>query len=196
LDARIARIANAASTNAMRCGNAPTRKGKSMANETRTELDATEMLMQDHREIESLFSEFEALHREGADTTTVIDLACEEIRIHDAVENDIFYPAVGDASDAEAIQDLLDSAEDAHDSVLDLMDDIEEDADDVSKRNAHFARLAIAMREHIREEETQLFAEARKLEQLDLAALAVRMKARIIELTTQAGAETGDTASV
>jgi hemerythrin superfamily protein len=196
LDARIARIANAASTNAMRCGNAPTRKGKSMANETRTELDATEMLMQDHREIESLFSEFDALQLEGADTTTVIDQACEEIRIHDAVENDVFYPAVGEASDDEAIQDLLDSAEDAHDSVLDLMDDIEEDAADAGKRNAHFARLAIAMREHIREEETQLFAEARKLEQLDLTALAVRMKARIIELTTQADAEEGDTANV
>ena len=154
-----------------------------MAEQVRRELDAIDLLMQDHREMESLFSEFAYLHEKGEDTNAVIESACAELKIHDAVENDIFYPAVSDAGGEEDLEALLDDAEDAHDRVLDLIEELENLPGDAAARNAHFNVLAEEVRQHILLEEDELFPKLKKLEQLNLDALATSMKTRISELT-------------
>lgn len=162
------------------------KKDKSMAEDARKDLDALDLLMQDHREMESLFSEFEYLQVNGEDTAGVIESACAELTIHDALENDLFYPAVSDAADAEEIQTMLDDAEDAHDGVLDLIEELEQLDPDVAKRNACFGLLAERVKQHILQEETELFPRARTLERLDLDVLATHMKTRKSELMTKA----------
>ena len=156
-----------------------------MATEARRELDALDLLMQDHRELESLFSEFEYLQRTGKDTAAVIETACEELKIHDTLENDVFYPAVSDAADDESTEALLNDAEDAHDDVLDLIEQLELMLPDVAKRNAHFGVIVQHVNRHIQEEETQLFPKVKALEQLDLDAVATGMKARKGELMAE-----------
>jgi hemerythrin superfamily protein len=153
-----------------------------MANEARTELNAIDLLMQDHRELESLFSEFDYLQRRGDDTSAVIKSACAELKIHDALENDIFYPAVGEAARDEAMDTLLDEAEDAHDGVLDLMEQLELMHSDAGNQNARFSLVAKAALKHIEHEERELFPLLMKLERLDLDAVATEMKARTSEL--------------
>src|SRR5687767_907467 len=139
-----------------------------MANEARTELNAIDLLMQDHRELESLFSEFEYLQGRGDDTAGVIKAACAELKIHDALENDIFYPAVGEAARDEAVDTLLDDSEDAHDDVLDLMEQLELGHADGASHNARFSAIAKAALEHIEREERELFPLLSKLDRLDL----------------------------
>jgi hemerythrin superfamily protein len=162
-----------------------------MIEEKRKALDALDVLMQHHRVVESLFSEFEYLHKNGRDTARVIEAACAEIKIHDAIENDIFYPAVSDAAGEEGIDALLDDAEDSHDSALDLIEELEEA--DVAARHPHFMLLIAQVTQHIMDEETELFPRVRTLEQLDLASLGSEMKARETELVAEAElAEAGE----
>jgi hemerythrin-like domain-containing protein len=164
-----------------------------MIEEKRKALDALDVLMQHHREVESLFSEFEYLHKNGRDTTRVMEAACGEIKIHDAIENDIFYPAVSDAAGEEGIDALLDDAEDSHDAALDLIEELEEAGADAAKRHPHFMLLIAQVKQHIMDEETELFPRVRKLEQLDLASLGSQMKARETELVAEAElAEAGE----
>ena len=153
-----------------------------MANETRTALDALEILMQDHRELESLFSEFEYLHRLGEDTSIIVKAACAEIRTHDTLENEIFYPAVSDTAGDEAMDARLDDAEDEHDDVLDLIEGLELVRDDDAARNAGFKVIADAVREHILAEEATLFP---AVKDLDLRAAAAAMNTRRAELLAE-----------
>lgn len=157
-----------------------------MAEKPRKELDALDLLMQDHREVESMFRDFEHLQKTGAATDAVIDIACAELRMHDTLENDLFYPAVSKAAgEGEEIEALLDDAEDAHDTVLELIDELEELESD-EERNAHFVLVIENVQRHIHEEETELFPAVQKLK-LDLEALAAEMKVRKSELMTEMG---------
>lgn len=158
-----------------------------MTDEARTNLDALELLMQDHRELESLFSEFDHLEKTGKDTAGVIERACAELKIHDALENELFYPAVSDAAGEEAIEALLDDAEDAHDKALDRIEQVVEFDTDAQARNAHFKVLADEMKQHILQEEAELFAKAKKIKRLDLDLLGTRMKVRRDELMQGGG---------
>jgi hemerythrin superfamily protein len=157
-----------------------------MAEQARKALDAIDLLMQDHREVESLFSEFEYLQRKGEDTAQVIENACAELRNHDALENDVFYPAVSDAAVEEEMQELLDEADDSHDRVLDEIEALEqENASDTVKRNAHFAVIIDEVKQHILAEEADIFPRVKKLQQLDFDALTADMKTRKSELMAE-----------
>ena len=158
-----------------------------MTEQARTSLDAIELLMQDHRELESLFSEFEYLEKAGKETAHVIERACVELKMHDALENELFYPAVSDAGGEEEIEALLDDAEDAHDRALDRIEQVQEFDTDAQARNAHFKMLAEEMKQHILQEEADLFRKVKKIKRLDLALLGARMKARRDELMQGGG---------
>ena len=160
-----------------------------MAEEARRELDAIDLLLQDHREVESLFSEFDYLEQKGQDTEALIVAACDELESLDALKNDVFYPAVSDAAAGdEAIEALLDEAEDAHDAVLDLIEDLEQ-MDGSAARNAQFRLIAAQMQQQILQEESELFPQVKKLKPLDLDSLAAQLKARKGEMVKEGPAE-------
>lgn len=159
-----------------------------MAAQARPPLDAIELLLQDHREVEALFRDFEHARKAGAtETAQFISDACDELIIHDKLETEIFYPAVREAADVEELEDLLDDAEDDHDDTLGLIEAIEDlDADDTT-RDAQFAALAEQVTRHVEEEESNLFPHIRRLKSIDLIALAAEMKARRSELLGDMG---------
>ena len=164
-----------------------------MSDKLRTPLDALELLMQDHRELESLFRDFQNLDDPKASAQLVRE-ACAELVIHDKLETDIFYPAVREAADAQEIDDLLDDGEDDHEDIVELIDALEELAPGDGKRDAHFVSLSQHVARHVEEEETNLFPRVRKLKALDLVALADEMRTRRSELmgdmgVAEAGAE-------
>jgi hemerythrin superfamily protein len=163
-----------------------------LTEEVRKDLDALDLLMQDHREVESLFRDFEYLKQSGRDTSGVMLRACAELKMHDTLETEIFYAAVDEATDDEDIHDLLDDAEDAHDRVLELIESLEQTAD-AKQREAHFTRLAERVTQHVREEEDEVFPLVRTLTELDLASTARAMKSRKAELIPERGsAEAGE----
>jgi len=149
-----------------------------MTEAPRKQLDAIELLMQDHREVESLFREFEYLHAKDEDAGHVVEAACEELKTHDRLKSELFCPAVFDAVDEPDIEGLLAQVEEGHQTIRELITRIEQaDADPVT-RDAQFRLLSARVEREFERAETQVFPRARRLERLDLVSVADRMKAR------------------
>jgi len=161
-----------------------------MTEEARKEFDAFEMLMQDHREVESLFREFEYLQQNRGDTGHVIASACAELKLHDTLEAGIFYAAAGEAADDEATGRRLGEAEVEHDQILELIEKLEQTAAGSVQRDACFTALAGHVKHHVLKDETERFPLVKRLARFDLDALTAAMKKRKTELFTEADEET------
>lgn len=141
--------------------------------------DAIALLKGDHERVEQAFRQFEKLDRHDTDACRRLALqVCEELKVHTAVEEDFFYPALRDVLDDE---EILNEAAVEHETASMLIEQLENmDADDPNY-HATFTVLGEYVRHHIREEETEIFAHARKSD-IDLEALGTRMRARREEL--------------
>ena len=151
--------------------------------------DAITLLKQDHREVDALFKEFEQLEKDGSEAVEqVIATACTELKIHDRLETEIFYPGIRDAAEGGEVGDLLDEAEVEHTSVRELIQKIEGMSAQDEKRNAHFTVLAEYVKHHVKEEEREMFPKVKKLD-VDLVALGQQMKERKLALMQEMGVE-------
>src|SRR5688572_33442944 len=151
--------------------------------------DAIDLLKQDHREVEALFKEFEQLEDEMEAAEQVIETACTELKIHDKIETEIFYPAVREAAEQEEVEDLLDEAEVEHETVRELIGKLEGMDPTDEKRKAHFTVLTEYVKHHVQEEEKEMFPKLKKLKSLDLEGLGEQMKERKTELMAEMGVE-------
>ena len=158
-----------------------------MATTRRKKEDAIQLLKQDHREVEELFREFDKLEEEGGGAVEpIIATACTELKIHDKLETEVFYPAIRESVSDEEIIDLLDEAEVEHTSVRELIQKIEGMSADDEKRNAHFTVLKEYVKHHVKEEEKEMFPKLKKLD-VDLKGLGARMKERKLALMEEMG---------
>jgi hemerythrin superfamily protein len=156
---------------------------------TRTKDNALEMLKQDHREVEMLFKEFEKLEQDGEQALEqVISTACTELKIHDKIETEVFYPAVREQAQNEEVEDLLNEAEVEHTSVRNLIKTIEGMSPSDEKRNAHFTVLMEYVKHHVKEEEKEMFPKLKKLD-IDFGQLGQQLKERKAELMGEMGVE-------
>ena len=157
-----------------------------MATTRKAKEDAIQLLKNDHREVEMLFKEFEKLQDEGGGAVEpIIATACTELKIHDKLETEVFYPAIRESGDQE-IEDLLNEAEVEHTSVRELIQKIEGMQADDEKRNAHFTVLLEYVKHHVKEEEKEMFPKVKKLG-LDLKSLGAQMKERKTALMEEMG---------
>jgi hemerythrin superfamily protein len=152
--------------------------------------DAIALLKKDHREVEGLFKEFEALEEGGGEAVEpVIATACTELKIHDKLETEIFYPAIREqAGEEKEIEDLLNEAEVEHDHVRDLVQTLEGMSAGEEKRNAHFTVLMEYVKHHVKEEEKEMFPKLKKLD-IDFKEIGARMKERKQALMAELGVE-------
>ncbi|MEA2780434.1 MAG: hypothetical protein QOK29_1978 [Rhodospirillaceae bacterium] len=144
----------------------------------RTEMDAVELLEQDHREVEALLQQYES----AGDPSTKEDLAeeiCEALTVHASIEEEIFYPAV--AEKVEGAEDLVEEARKEHASVKQLINDIESTDAEGSELDSLLQELGANVKHHVEEEEQEMFPKVRDSD-LDLQALGQRMSARKNEL--------------
>ena len=150
-----------------------------MARNRSNEVDALEMLTQEHERIEAQFREFEKMDREAAGPLRALVLrACGDLRLHSALEEEVFYPALRDAIDDE---DLLNEAAVEHETARMLIEQLENMPEDDPNFHATFTVLAEYVRHHVGEEENEIFPAARKAG-LDFKALGERVRARRDEL--------------
>jgi len=141
--------------------------------------EAINMLKEDHAQVEKSFKEFEKLDREDTETAHQLVLGvCEALKVHTTLEEEIFYPAVRDAIDDE---DIMNEAAVEHETAKMLIDQLENMPADDPNFHATFTVLGEYVRHHVKEEEGEMFQQAKKSD-LDFEDLAQRMKARKEEL--------------
>jgi hemerythrin superfamily protein len=137
------------------------------------EMDAIELLMQDHKKVQKVFKEFEKSKDElgEAEKSEMVRQCCMDLKIHTQLEEEIFYPAAREAIEDE---ELLDEAEVEHASAKQLIDELESMEPGEELYDARFTVLGEYVNHHIKEEEHSLFPEVKKAK-LDLDELGQQM---------------------
>ena len=139
------------------------------------EMDAIAMLKADHRKVEELFEKFEQTNGK-ATRQRLAEQICLELKVHTAIEEEIFYPACrGRIED-----DLVNEAYVEHDSAKLLINEIEAGGPEEDFYDAKVKVLSEMIEHHVEEEEKRsegMFSQARAAG-LDMDRLADDMRAR------------------
>ena len=146
--------------------------------------DAISMLKADHDLVKKLFKDFEAAET-TREKSAIAKQAILELKIHTTIEEEIFYPAVRKALKKaigrEETTDLMDEADEEHHVAKLLIAELETMKASDDHWAGKFTVLSESVLHHVKEEETEMFVEARKLD-LDYEALGAEMLARKEEL--------------
>jgi hemerythrin-like domain-containing protein len=145
--------------------------------------DAISILTDDHKKVKKMFMDFEKLMKAGArdsEKGALVARICEELTIHTDIEEEIFYPAVRAAIDAD---DLMDEADVEHAGARQLIAQLEQMEPGDDHYDAKVTVLGENIDHHVKEEQDEMFPKARKAK-LDLDALGTQMlalKRRMLE---------------
>jgi hemerythrin-like domain-containing protein len=145
--------------------------------------NAIDLLKEDHDKVKKAFKEFEKMDR--SDTATcreLVESVCEDLRVHTMLEEEIFYPAVREAIDDE---DIMNEASVEHETAKMLIEQLENMEADDPNYFATFTVLGEYVMHHVKEEEDEMFPQAKKAKELDLESLGEQMRTRKEELTAE-----------
>ena len=148
-------------------------------------MDALKLLKQDHANVKAMFKEYDGMgDRAFAGKKKLADRICLELTRHAAIEEEIFYPALREAS--QDSEDQLDEAQVEHASVKALVSQIAQMDSHDDLYDAKVKVLGEYVNHHVKEEESEMFAKAREAK-LDLATLGREMEARKEEVDAVPG---------
>jgi hemerythrin superfamily protein len=141
---------------------------------------AIELLTADHEKVNTIFERFEKIKSKASeeDKQDLVKQACNELTVHAQIEEEIFYPALRGAPDAE---DLLDEAKVEHASIKRLVAELEFMNPGDELYDAKFTVLGEYVRHHVEEEQNQIFPKAKK-SGVDLTQLGQELSDRKQEL--------------
>lgn len=143
---------------------------------------AIALLKKQHAEVDKLFKRFEKA--KDGDKAEIVQTACRALTVHAQLEEELFYPALREAG---VENDLLDEAEVEHEGVKRLVGELETMEPGDELYDAKFTVLAEYVKHHVKEEETEMFPDAKKSD-VDLDELGDRMEVRTVELQAQTDA--------
>jgi len=150
--------------------------------------DALALLTADHKAVKAMFKKFDELaEQEDADEqkAALVEQICDELTIHAQVEEEIFYPAIRESIEDDA---LMDEADVEHASAKDLIGQLESMSPGDDHYDAKVVVLGEYINHHVEEEEGEMFEKARKSD-VDTAALGAEMAERKAELKVEMGLE-------
>ncbi len=127
-------------------------------------MDALAVLKADHDKVRDLFMEFRAAS-EDDDTAKMADVVSrifEELTVHTAIEERVFYPAVKEAGGSE-LADLTAESNEEHHVVDLLMAEIEQLDPSDDRYAAKMTVLIENVEHHASEEEKEMFPQVRNL---------------------------------
>jgi hemerythrin-like domain-containing protein len=148
--------------------------------------DAIALLTADHKAVKALFKKFDELvDQEDADEqkADLVEQICNELTVHTQIEEEIFYPALREAIDDDA---LMDEADVEHASAKDLIGQLESMSPGDDHYDAKVVVLGEYVNHHVEEEEGEMFEKARKAD-VDTAALGAELAERKAELKSEMG---------
>jgi hypothetical protein len=144
--------------------------------------DAITLLTEDHKKVKKLFKDFDkaAEAEDIQEKEALVEQICLELMVHTEIEEEIFYPALRAAIDDD---DMLNEAEVEHAGAKDLIAQIQKMASSDPMYDAKVTVLGEYIEHHVKEEEAEMFAKAKKAK-VDLDALGEQMGERKEELMT------------
>ena len=147
--------------------------------------DAVDMLIADHKRVANLFADFKRLADEGRDKdkAAIVQRICQELTVHTQLEEELFYPAVRDAT---GDKDQVDEAVVEHAGAKQLIAQLQGASPDEDLYDARVTVLNEQIDHHVDEEEGSMFPKAR-YSGLDTLALGAKMLARKAQLQRGAG---------
>lgn len=132
--------------------------------------DAINIIKLDHDKVKELFDQF----KDAGDLRTkrkIVEEAIMELKLHAAVEEEIFYPAVRSQLDDE----IMTEADEEHHVAKVLIAELEEMDGKEEHFDAKFNVLAENIRHHIKEEEYDMLPKARALDNVDMDEVGKKM---------------------
>jgi len=142
--------------------------------------DAIDLLIADHRRVARLFAQFGALKEGGDDDAkaSIVARICQELTVHTAIEEEIFYPAVRKAIEDD---DLLDEAYVEHAGAKALIAQLLGADPNDDYYDAKVTVLGEQIDHHVEEEEGSMFPQV-KASGIDTVALAAALLQRKTEI--------------
>ena len=147
---------------------------------------AVSLLKEDHTRVKRLFAKFESAKAKPAKEKIVRE-ALTELKIHAAIEEEIFYPAVRKRIGKE----IMNEADEEHHVAKLLIAELESMNGSESHFEAKFVVLAENVRHHIKEEEGEMLPKAKSVK-LDFNALAEKMVRRKKQLLAEGVPSVGE----
>ena len=147
------------------------------------QMDAIELLTEDHKKVKKLFKEFESIkntQNSEDKKSALVNEILMELTIHTQLEEEIFYPAVRAALDD---QDVMDEAEVEHAGAKELISQLETMSPGDDLYDAKVKVLSEYVEHHVKEEETEMFPLTKKTK-LDMGKLGTEMMELKEELET------------
>lgn len=124
-------------------------------------MDAITLLRNDHKTVKSLFSKFEKAGPKARSTKRgLVDKMIEDLAVHSAIEEQLFYPAVREAVpevDAQVLEGL-----EEHHIMKWTLSELDGMPPDHERFDAKVSVLIEAVRHHIEEEEGEMFPKVRQ----------------------------------
>ena len=123
-------------------------------------MDATELLMKDHENVQGLFAQFDRANEDAQTKSMLFEKIKDELQMHTKVEEEIFYPAVEELPIERAKDDIERSIQD-HKEVDALLDELQSLSPDDADFDEKMTELMDAVRSHIQLEQEEVFKVAR-----------------------------------
>ena len=142
--------------------------------------DAIALLKADHKEVAEMLEKFETTRSRKSKLAQQI---CQALTVHAQIEEEIFYPAAREALGDDG-KEVLDEAKVEHNSLKELIGQIEGSDPEDDLFDAHVKVLGEYVKHHVKEEEGELFPKLRKSD-MDLAEVGAQLAARKKELMAQ-----------
>jgi len=140
-------------------------------------MNAIAMLEEDHKKVKKLLTDLDSTTERGVKTREeLFTKVKQELEVHEAIEEEIFYPALKEHPKAK---DLVLEAYEEHNVVDMVMKEIEGVAYDDETWGAKLTVMKENVEHHIEEEEGEMFKQARQVfSEEELADLGDRMAVR------------------
>jgi iron-sulfur cluster repair protein YtfE (RIC family) len=139
-------------------------------------VDVTRILEADHRKVEDLFSKIE--RADGKARTPLVAELADALEGHMRLEEDVVYPALEPVVGMEPITE----GETEHKLARKVLADVERLAPDDPGFGAALAALKAGIEHHVKEEEDDVFPEARSKGEKALASIATPFMSKRLEL--------------
>ncbi|HEY0546387.1 MAG TPA: hemerythrin domain-containing protein [Pyrinomonadaceae bacterium] len=139
-------------------------------------MNAFELLKQDHKKVSGIFEKLEPTTERAEKTREELFTQLkQELDVHAAIEEQIFYPSIKEADETHEI--TLEAYEE-HAVIKQLLSELEADPKDTEEWKAKLTVLKENVEHHVEEEEGEMFPKAKKvLSEEQVEQLGARMEA-------------------